>query len=222
MKNLLDILVKPAGSFTGEFLINLLWAIVVFLIGLFIANFVKRIIVRVLKKVNLESLFKSKGLGEFWENKEIKETIVSILGGIVKWLIILVFTTASANILGLTAVSAVLNRILNYLPNMVSSFLILIIGVIIAGLVEKLVKGMLSSFDGRTGRLFGKVASYTVMVFTFMAILTELGIAELLINVMFIGFVFMISLGLGLAIGLGGKDLVSDILAEGYKKLKKK
>ena len=59
------------------------------------------------------------------------------------------------------------------------------------------------------------------MVVTVLAAISELGIAQEFILIIFIGFVVMISLGFGLALGLGGKDLVSKILNDWYKKFKK-
>ena len=59
------------------------------------------------------------------------------------------------------------------------------------------------------------------MVFTTLAAINELGIAQSLINILFIGFVAMLALGFGLAIGLGTKDLIGEILHEWYRAFKK-
>ena len=56
-----------------------------------------------------------------------------------------------------------------------------------------------------------------------MAAINELGIAQSLINTLFIGVVATLSLGIGLAIGLGAKELVAKMLMDWYgKSLKKK
>jgi hypothetical protein len=67
----------------------------------------------------------------------------------------------------------------------------------------------------------GKIASYTVVTIAALAALSELNIAENFINILFIGFVAMLALGFGLAIGLGGKDLVAVMLTDWHKNLKK-
>jgi hypothetical protein len=95
------------------------------------------------------------------------------------------------------------------------------IGVLLAGLVEGVVKGALASVDLKTARLMGKIASYTVVTIATLAAFSELKIAESFINILFIGFVAMLSLGFGLAIGLGAKDVIGQALSEWYKELKR-
>jgi small-conductance mechanosensitive channel len=102
-----------------------------------------------------------------------------------------------------------------------SAVIVLSIGVLLAGVVEGLVKGALASVDLKTARLMGKIASYTVVSVAVLAAFSELNIAASFINILFIGFVSMLALGFGLAIGLGAKDVVGEVLSDWYKDLKK-
>src|SRR5690606_18673717 len=131
------------------------------------------------------------------------------------------FFIAAVNLLGLTTVSNFLTNILSYIPQVISAALILMVGTLVAGLVESLIKGSLSQISRSTGRLVSKIGSYMVMVFTVMAAFAELNIAARLINILFIGFTAMLALGFGLAFGLGAKDLVARILNDWYSNLKK-
>jgi len=204
-----------------QFLPNLLGAIVVFLVGLILANWVRRIVIRILESVNLSRIAKNTNLEKFLKRAEIKSKIEEIVGGVFKWLLILIFTVAAINILGLPTISAVLNNILAYIPNIISAIFVLAIGVLLAGVVERLVKGALSQIDVKMGRLLGKIASYTMIIFASMAAFNELGIAKEFINILFVGFVSMLALGFGLAIGLGAKDVVSEVLKEWYSRVRK-
>ena len=67
----------------------------------------------------------------------------------------------------------------------------------------------------------GKVASYTVVTITTLAAFSELKIASAFINILFIGFVAMLALGFGLAIGLGAKDVIGQALSDWYKEVKR-
>ena len=82
---------------------------------------------------------------------------------------------------------------------MISAILILVIGLLLAGLVESLVKGSIKTIDGKSARLLGKLASYLVVILAVMIAISELGIAQEFILVMFVGFVSFLALGLGLA-----------------------
>ena len=70
--------------------------------------------------------------------------------------------------------------------------------------------------------MLAKVASYLVVVVSAMAAINELGIAQSLINTLFIGVVATLSLGIGLAIGLGAKELVAKMLMDWYAKNSKR
>jgi len=204
-----------------SFIPNFLAALVVFVLGLIVAKWGRTLTVKILETIKLSTLVKKSGFEPFLKKAEIKIKIEEILGGLVRWLIILIFFITTANILGLGTVSLVLNNILAYIPKVVSAVLVLTIGVLLAGLVEGLVKGALAQVDLKTARLLGKVSSYLVVIFVALAAINELQIAQTMVNTLFIGFIAMLSLGFGLAIGLGTKDLVAKILEEWYEKFKK-
>ncbi len=200
---------------------NLIAAIVVFLVGWIVAGWVGALTVKILETLRLSSLLKDTGVQQFLKKADITAKVEEAIGTIVKWIIILVFFIASVNILGLSTVSQVLESILGYIPNVISAALILTIGVLISGFVESLIKGAVGSIDVKAGRLFGKIASYTIVVFASLAAISELRIAQAFITTIFTGFIAMLALGFGLAIGLGAKDLVSRVLNDWYERFRK-
>lgn len=200
-----------------SFLPQLLASLVTLLLGILIAGWLKTIVKKLLQAIKLSNLTKNTAVETFLEQAQIKLKIEEFVGEVVRWAVLLIFLITAINIVGLTPVSAFLMRVLSYLPQVFSAALIFTLGIIAAGFVEGLVKGALSSFDVATGRLVAKISSYTLVIFTSLIAIGELGIAESFINTLFIGFVAMLSLGLGLAFGLGAKDLVGDILKHWYQ-----
>jgi hypothetical protein len=200
---------------------TILAAIIVFLTGLFLSRFLKSLTIKVLKAVQLPKLAEKVGLEKVLEKTEVETKVEEIVGEVVKWLVLLVFVVAAVNILGLSTVSLVLNSILNAIPRVVSAVLILAIAVLLAGVVENLIKGSLAQINVKTARLLAKIGSYIVVIFGALAALNELGIAQSFVNAIFIGVIAALSLGFGLALGLGGKDTVSKMLEEWYKEFKK-
>lgn len=204
-----------------NYLPNIVGAVVLLAVGLIIGKWVKALVKKVLELVNVSSLVKDSGIQNFLDKAEVKTKIEEGSGEVLRWLILLVFFIAAVNLLGLTTVSAFLNAILGYIPQVISASLVFAAGVLIAGWVEGLVKGAVGSLSLGTGRLLGKIASYVVVVFTILAAIGELGIAAEFINILFIGFVTMLALGLGLAFGLGAKDVVAEMLKEWHRQMKK-
>ncbi|PIP53296.1 hypothetical protein COX08_01775 [Candidatus Beckwithbacteria bacterium CG23_combo_of_CG06-09_8_20_14_all_34_8] len=195
-------------------------ALLIFGVGFLVGKWAKKIVVKILESLNLSKLAKKTSLEAFLDKAEVKTKIEEIIGGLVKWLIVLLFTAASINMLGIPTISDVLNGVLNYVPRIVSAIFVLGIGVLLAGIIESMVKGAVGQFDVKLSRLLGKIASYIMVIIAAMAAINELGIAKELINILFIGLISMLSLGFGLAIGLGAKDLVSKILTDWYVQFK--
>ncbi len=203
------------------FIPNLLGAFILFFVGIVLSGWIKSLTVRLLSGLNLSKLFQGTTFSKFLEHADLTTKIEQVIGELLRLLVVLIFFIASINLLGLTTVTEVLNRILNYLPHVFAATLIIAIGTIIAGLVEKIVKGSLGTVDVKTSRLLAKISSYIVMVFTILAAMSQLGIAATFVNTLFIGFVAMLTIGLGLSLGLGSKDLVKTILEDWYKDFKK-
>lgn len=195
---------------------SLLGGLLVFVLGVIIGNLAQKAVVRALQAIHFEDLVKDTKFRDFLHRAELTEKVEVMLGTAVKWLILTIFFIAATNIWGLTTVSTLLLGIFGYLPNIISAVIVLAIGVLLAGIVESMVKAGLASIDLRTARLMGKIASYLVVTIAILAAFSELRIARDFINILFIGFVAMLSLGFGLAIGLGAKDLVSKLLGNWY------
>ena len=200
---------------------NLLAAVAVILIGHLLSKWIKWLIVKVLQSLKISAALRKTPLENFLEKAEINLQIEVIIGDIARWLILIIFFITALNLIGLTTVSAFLSSILSYLPTIFSAILILVIGTISAGIVESLVKSSLVQVSLITARTMSRVASYLVMIFTLLAVFAELGIAENLINILFVGIIATLALGLGLAFGLGAKDLVAKILDDWYSQQKR-
>lgn len=204
-----------------NFIPLLIGALLIIFVGNILANWAKWIVVRLIRTLGLSKILKGSPVDKFLEKAEISQKADEVFGDIARWILLLIAFIAAVNVLGLTTVSVFLSNILTYIPNVIAAALILVLGTVIAGVVENVVKGSVSNISVSTGRLVSRISSYIVMIFAILASLAQLKIAENLIYILFIGFVATLALGFGLAFGLGAKDLVSRILDEWYTNLKK-
>lgn len=201
----------------SAFLPRILAALLVLIIGAAIAKIVKKLIIRLLEATRLSTLLKDTPIEHFLANAEFGHKLEEIVGSVFYWLAMLIVLHTTVTILGLQPLSDLLSKVLNYLPNVISAVLVLFFGTLLAGVVESLVKGSIKSIDGRSSRVIGKVSSYIVITVTVLAAISELGIAKEFITILFVGFVAMISVGFGLALGLGGQDVVRKMLGTWYE-----
>jgi hypothetical protein len=192
-------------------------SLAIFIVGTTIANAIRGLVVKGLDSLKISKILKDTPIEHFIKNAEVGKRIEQIIGAVVYWIIMLVIIQTSIAILGLTSLSHILERILSFVPNIISAVIIIFFGILLAGLVEGLVKGSIKSIDPKTGRALGKLSSYLVMTVAVLISISEIGIASEFILILFVGFIFAISLGFGLALGLGGKDLVKKLLDSYYK-----
>lgn len=106
-----------------------------------------------------------------------------------------------------------------YLPNVFIAVLLLLVGFVISRLVFDLVHASLRGVSKNTSNTVANVGRWAVIVFVFLVVLNQLGIASDLIRILFGGLVAMVALAGGLAFGLGGRDSAKEIIEQVRKKL---
>ncbi len=206
---------------TGSLLPTLLSAIGLFIIGYILASWAKKAIIRLAIITRVSQLSKNPAIQDFLKNAQIGSKVENILGEVIRWMVILFFTIAAANLLGLNSVSMILNNVFVVIPSIIAALVILFIGVLLSGFFEKIVKGSLGASDPSLSRFAGRVVSYTTMTIFILIAMAQLGIASFFIQITYIGFILTLTLALGIGIGLGSKDVFKEILERWYKKVQK-
>jgi small-conductance mechanosensitive channel len=198
----------------------LLGAIIIFMIGWFISIGIGKLVSEVLKKLKFNQLFEKEDWRKVFKKAEIKVDASGFIGAIVKWVLIIVFLLVAVEILGLPHFADFLRSVLIYLPNVVVAALIFVVTVILVDIVEKLVRAAVEGIKVGYGQVVSAIVKWSIWVFAILAILYQLGIARPFMEILFSGFVAMLVISLGLAFGLGGKDVAAEILQDLKKKLK--
>lgn len=203
----------------SAFLPQIFAALIFLILGTLVAKWVKQIVIKSLEMLHLTRAMKGTPIEAFLKNADVSHKVEQVIGSIVYWLFMLLVFHTTVSLLGLTTLTMVLDRVLDYIPRVVSAVIILFLGMLVAGLLESLVKGAIKTVDGRNARLVGKFASYLTMVLFVLAAISELGIAEQFITILFIGFVSTLTISTGLALGLGSKDVVGKAVNRWYDKV---
>jgi len=203
-----------------EFIPALIGAIIIFLIGWVISVGVGRLVSEILRRIKFNRLFERGVWREAIEKADLKIDVSGFIGLIVKWVLVIVFLLAAVEILGLKEFSAFLRNVLNYLPNVVVAACIFVVAVIVAQFLGKVVRAGVESIKVGYGHLVETIVRWAIWVFAILAILLQLKVAPALIQILFSGFVAFLAIAGGIAFGLGGKEVASEILRDIYKKLK--
>lgn len=193
-----------------SFVPGLVGAIILFIIGWIVAVIIGKAITQLIAAIKIDKLFESAGSKEFADRAGIKLSVSGFIGGLVKWLIIIVFLMASLEIIGLTQVNDFLREtVIYYLPKVIIATLVLVIATIIADAMKKVVETSARAAGVRSANMLGSITSYAIWIFAFIIALSELGIATAFMQILFTGFIAALAIALGLSFGLGGKEAAS-------------
>lgn len=204
------------------FIPALIGAIIVFALGWAIAAALGRVAERILRAVQADRIFDSLGLMKAVHKAGLDWEFSGFMGWLVRWFLLVAFFLAAADILGLKEVAGFLNNVLAYVPNIFVAALILLIAALVADFLEKLIKASMKAAGFVAPSVVGVMVRWSVWVFAFLAIFDQLGIAQNLINTLFMGFVAFLAIAGGLAFGLGGQGAAKEFLEGVTKEMKGK
>jgi len=206
---------KPFENLLNElsvFLPKILASLAFFIIAWILLKLILFIVKKALKMTQVD-LLAAKVLkkGEVFKTP-IKIQPTRIIVTFVKWFLILVFIIIGSDILGLTMVSNEVGKIISYLPQIFSAFVIFGFGIYLATVLSKSAKTMLDSFDINGSNLISRIVFYLVFLIVTIIALNQSGVDTKVItdNLSIILGAFLASFALGL--GLGSKDVISRLL----------
>lgn len=203
-----------------NFLPNLIGAMIILVVGWIVGMIVAIIIDRLFRIIGLETLFEKAKVEDVLKKGNVEQDATALLAAVAKWIIYLVAFIAAANTLKLPDVANFLDRILAYVPQVVAAGAILLLGLVLAHFLANVIKGTLAAAGFNMAEQVAVIVRYAIIIFTFLAVLVQLGIADSLIRTLFIGLVAFLAIAGGLAFGLGGKDSAQEWLEDLKKQLK--
>ena len=203
-----------------SFMPNLIGAIIVLLIGWFIADWVGKVVTEILRKLKFDKIFERTQWQDALKKADFKVSVSHFIGELVQWVLMIVFLLASVEILGSHQLAVFLNKIINWLPNLIVAVSIFVVTVIIADFVKKIIQAFVEKAGVSHSQFVGSIVQGSIWVFAIFAILIQLGIARELIQILFTGIVALVVISFSIAFGLGGKDLAKDILERLRSKLR--
>ncbi|MBQ3309683.1 hypothetical protein IJG78_03335 [Candidatus Saccharibacteria bacterium] len=190
------------------YLPNIIGAIIIAMVGLFIARLVKELLKPLLDKTKLNSFVEKTGL-------DVKKVDVSkILVSIVYTVIAVFFVVEALNTLKLEILTNIGNQIISYLPFALSAAIVMLIAYLLGNWVENaLVKNFSAS---KATALIAKIAIIVIGVFM---MLYQLGIAVNMVNIAFIIVLGSFGVAFAVAFGIGGREFASHTMRKFEQKL---
>jgi hypothetical protein len=146
----------------------------------------------------------------------LRTDAAGFLANIVKWFVRLIVLVVAFDALGLPAVSNVLQQFLLWIPNLVVAVVVLVIAGLAANAFSNLVRGATAQAGFDNPDTLATIARVAVWAFGIVVAVNQIGVAQELVNTLFMGFVGALALAAGLAFGLGGRDTAGQIVQNWY------
>lgn len=193
---------------------NILGALLILLVGYFIAKALCNVVKAGLEKAGLDHRLHSGQGGNVLQKAVPSPT--RLTGKVVFWLVFLFAISAAVGVLGIPLLTAILAGVYAYLPNVLAAILIFLAAGAIAGGVATLVDRTMG--DTATGRVVKTVVPVLVMAIAGFMILNQLMIAPAIVTITYAVLLGSTGLGLALAFGLGGRDVAARLVDGAYNK----
>ncbi|QGZ30892.1 mechanosensitive ion channel family protein [Stutzerimonas stutzeri] len=200
----------------AAFIPRLFGALLVVVVGFVVAKLLDTLLSKLLAKIGLDRLVAGTGVTKLLGRGGIRLPVSALIGKIVYWFVLLVFLVSAAESLGLARVSATLDMLALYVPKVFGAALILLVGVLLAQLVNGLVRGAAEGVGLDYASGLGRIAQGLVIIIIISVAIGQLEVKTELLNYVIAIALISVGLAVALALGLGSRELVSQILAGIY------
>jgi hypothetical protein len=197
---------EDAFSSLVNFLPKLLGGLVILAIGYIVAKILGNLIGKLLTKVGFNNWMDRAGVSGVLQRSGTGLTASDVLGKVVFWFVFLISFTMFASALGVPEISNFMSDMLAYIPRIFAAIVILCLAALFANFIAAIIRGATGN------ETLAKVGRYAILVYAAFAALTQLGIAVQMTGNTLLIILGGVALALGLAFGLGGKEMAADAL----------
>lgn len=215
--NVLEIVKEMLLSFAAV-IPNFFLALIVFIIGWIVSKLVSKFVRRLLKTIGADKLAERLNEIEIIHKSNLKIVPSVLLSKILYYILLFIFIFAATDVLGMEAVSRLMGDLLNYLPNLISAFLVLIIGIFLADFIKNIVLTTCNSLGIPAANVIANIVFYFIFLNVAMITLSQAKIDTDFIqdnlSIILAGVVLAFAIGYGFA----SRQLVANFLSSLYNK----
>jgi hypothetical protein len=164
------------------------------------------------KAISLDKLSDKVGLTHVLKNGDISHKPSEMLVSLVYWVFMIMVLIMTIKALGLAAVSGLLDKVLGYIPAVISGVFVLVLGMLIAKVVSGVIHVTASTTHMPHPETLARLSKYAIVVYVAAAFLKEIGFGALFVGSNATIFFTGIVLALAIAFGLAGKSLAAKYL----------
>ena len=190
-------------------------AIAILIAGYLLARLLERWTDALLKRLNFNRVAEAGGISEAMGRTGTRLDPIHAVGKLLFWLVMLVVILLASSALGLESIREMFGTMLSYIPVLIAAIVIVVLGMIVGEFVRALVLASAGGVEG-VPTLARIAKGVVVLIAVFMAV-QQLGVADELVTAAFTLILGAIALAVGLAFGLGNRDLAGEMTRRWYE-----
>jgi ABC-type siderophore export system fused ATPase/permease subunit len=193
------------------FLPRLVGALLILLVGWIIGRALAGLVSRLADRVGLGQMVTDTPLGRIMGGSQ--RAVSKTFGRIAAWFVYALAILAAANALAIPILSEWIATAVSYLPAFIAGLLVIVLGFVVADFIADMITRTRAATQSRYTSWF---ATGTRMFLYFTAIVIGLDTMGIDVSILYLfaralawGFAAAIALGVGIALGWGGRDYVA-------------
>lgn len=192
---------------------DLALALLLLVAGWLVAKLARRMAARVLRAARVDELAERSGVDDYLVQGGVPFPLVTLIAGTIYWLILAGVFVALLDALGVGTAGILVQRVAQFVPNLVLAVGVLVFGSLLARVVGGLVYSYLANIGSGVAEPVGALARWALLVFVVFMAAEQLAIqTAVLVSAFQIAFA-AVCLAAALAFGLGGRDWAAQVIA---------
>lgn len=209
MTDFLNLILEPLQEVFvtfKAFLPNLLAMLVIVILGVLLARFVRFMLVKSLTAINFDSWSDRAGFTALMRKGDLWAKPSATLASLVFWLLVIVTLMIGLSALKIPAVDNLVEQFFGYMPRAFSAALILIIGYVLAGFISRGVLIAAVNSGYHYAKLLAEAIRTLLTVLILAMVMEQLQIAPSIVLAAFSIIFGGIVVALSISFGVGGID----------------
>lgn len=223
---------KPTLSFTDTllatfndmirsfmtFFYNLIGAVIILLIGWGVAKMVAAVTKKMLEQVGADKIGDKLNEIDAIKGLKLEIKLSAIISKVLYYFILIFMLRPAADTLGVPAISDMVKLLVEFIPKLISSALMLSAGIFLADALKNFVVTLCKSFNIAAGKLIGTAIFFFLLIIFVIQSVAQVGINTSLLessfNLLVGGIIFAFAIGYGFA----SKEILLNIISSFYSK----
>jgi len=223
---------KPTLSFTDTllatfndmirsfmtFFYSLIGAILILLIGWGVAKMVAAVTKKMLEQVGADRIGDKLNEIDAIKGLKLEIKLSSIISKILYYFILIFMLRPAADTLGVPAISDMVKLLVEFIPKLISSALMLFAGIFLADALKNFVVTLCKSFNIAAEKLIGTAIFFFLLIIFVIQSVAQVGINTSLLESSFNLLVGGIILAFAIGYGFASKEILLNIISSFYSK----